>query len=137
MGPTPWSERFERIFRNEEVGGSNPPSSTERPSRANSRGQPACPIPGSAHPRSTGDPQPFRPKHLISCEVLSHSVLHQSTPKSHRADLEGPTEGGPAPQIDDEPHSHRKSSLSTPHLTRGHGFKSSHLLREAGGVTSW
>ena len=27
----PWSERFDRIFRNEEVAGSNPASSTERP----------------------------------------------------------------------------------------------------------
>ena len=30
-----------------------------------------------------------------------------------------PQKGGPAPQIDDEPHSHRKSSLGTSHLRRG------------------
>jgi len=33
-GRFPWSQRFDRIFRNEGVGGSNPPSSTKRPGQS-------------------------------------------------------------------------------------------------------
>ncbi len=54
----PWSEGFDCIFRNEGATGSNPVSSTKKPwSGRFLVDSPACPSPGSADSRSTGDPQ--------------------------------------------------------------------------------
>ena len=75
----PWSEGFDCIFRNEGATGSNPVSSTNPWSEQFSGRQPARWIDDPEGLRSTGGPQDSGPKHLISCEVLSHSVLHQST----------------------------------------------------------
>jgi hypothetical protein len=64
-----------RIFRNEEVAGSNPASSTNAPVRAIS-GRPCVAWIHDAEPsRSTGGPQALIPEHLISYVVLPHSVL--------------------------------------------------------------
>jgi hypothetical protein len=74
-----------RIFRNEEVAGSNPASSTNAPVRAIS-GRPCVAWIHDAEPsRSTGGPQALIPEHLISYVVLPHSVLlWQMYPTSSR-----------------------------------------------------
>jgi hypothetical protein len=115
------------MFRNEGVTGSNPVSSTDFPSYSLTR----CPsliwARGGVAPHP--DPQACHriggPKHLSTCEVLSHSVLHNQLRECLAPISRVPQKGGPAPQIDDEHHSHRWWQVascrrsSETHQTRG------------------
>ena len=122
----PWSRAFDRIFRNEEVGGSNPPSSTERPGQGEfgefvrSPDSTSCDLTLHRRPTRSALEAPLNLRGAFSLGLTS--FINQLRDRFERISR-GSTEGGPAPQIDDEPHSHRKSSLSTSHLTRGTGVR--------------
>jgi hypothetical protein len=102
---TPWSHRFDRIFRNEGATGSNPVSSTDFVLYLLAKYPRPTPAPGGisdprVSSRSTGVPQDRSSEHLIFYEVLSHSISHRSTSKELplRRGTATTRNGGLAPQ---------------------------------------
>ena len=100
----PWSEGFDRIFRNEEVTGSNPVSSTKRAGQGvvgdlerrclNDLRRPLH------HECSTGS-MPRAPRRMRGAFSLGlTSITSEIAPSRSR----GSQKGGPAPLIDDQPH---------------------------------
>ncbi|MDF2730829.1 MAG: hypothetical protein K0T01_2618 [Acidimicrobiia bacterium] len=70
-GQNPWSERFDRILRNEEGAGSNPASSTKRLGQgAMGTSVKSVTGPRSVMRRATRPPQDERLEHLATGEVL-------------------------------------------------------------------
>ena len=60
-GRFPWSEAFDRIFRNEEVAGSNPASSTDRPGQSDCRRVRICLLGRFCGPTAPRTPHRFVP----------------------------------------------------------------------------